>query len=88
MRNMVTSARAAAPPQRPPSKQHQAEYYRRFWRHPQRWGLKAGSPFFLEGVAVAAAEAERSIVAIASQVTADRAACSSRLRPPGKLPPI
>ncbi len=53
-------------------KQHQAEYYRRLsairtdgdWEH---W-----IAFFLEGVARAASEAERNIIAVASLVTADR----------------
>ncbi|MEO5670208.1 MAG: Fic family protein [Ramlibacter sp.] len=53
-------------------KQHQAEYYRRLSaiRADGDWEGWAG--FFLEGVAAAAHEAERSIIAVATQVTADR----------------
>jgi len=53
-------------------KQHQAEYYRRLGAIRSDGDWEGWIAFFLEGVAVAAAEAERSIVAIASQVTADR----------------
>jgi Fic family protein len=53
-------------------KQHQAEYYRRLGAIRSEGDWEGWIAFFLEGVAVAAGEAERSIVAIASQVTADR----------------
>ena len=53
-------------------KQHQAEYYRRLSAIRSEGDWEGWIAFFLEGVAVAASEAERSIVAIASQVTADR----------------
>ncbi len=53
-------------------KQHQAEYYRRLGAIRSDGDWEGWIAFFLEGVAVAAAEAEGSIVAIASQVTADR----------------
>ncbi len=53
-------------------KQHQAEYYQRLGAIRSDGDWEGWIAFFLEGVAVAAAEAEHSIVAIASQVTADR----------------
>lgn len=53
-------------------KQHQAEYYRRLSAIRTEGDWEAWVSFFLEGVAVAAADAERSIVALASLVTADR----------------
>jgi len=53
-------------------KQHQAEYYRRLSaiRTEGDWGTWV--TFFLEGVAVAAADAERNIIEVASLVAADR----------------
>jgi Fic family protein len=53
-------------------KQHQAEYYRRLSTIRVEGDWESWVTFFLEGVAVAAAEAERSIIAIASLVSADR----------------
>ena len=53
-------------------KQHQAEYYRRLSSVRTGGDWEAWVVFFLEGVATAAADAERSIVAIASLVAADR----------------
>jgi len=53
-------------------KQHQMEYYRQLAsiRTEGDWG--SWIAFFLEGVATAATDAERSIIAIASMVAADR----------------
>ncbi len=53
-------------------KQHQAEYHRRLSAIRDGGDWEGWLHFFLEGVASAAAEAERGIVAIASLVTADR----------------
>lgn len=53
-------------------KQHQAEYYRRLSSIRTDGDWEGWVVFFLEGVANAASEAERGIVAIASLVTADR----------------
>lgn len=53
-------------------KQHQAEYYRRLSSIRTDGDWEAWVSFFLEGVAAAAAQAERSIIAIASLITADR----------------
>jgi Fic family protein len=53
-------------------KQHQAEYYRRLSAIRTEGDWEGWIAFFLEGVAQAAAEAERSVVAIASRVAADR----------------
>jgi Fic family protein len=53
-------------------KQHQAEYYRRLSGIRTDGDWESWVSFFLEGVAVAAGEAERNIVAIASLVAADR----------------
>ena len=53
-------------------KQHQAEYYRHLSAIRTDGDWEGWVSFFLEGVAVAATEAERGIVAIASQVAADR----------------
>lgn len=53
-------------------KQHQAEYYRRLSIIRTEGDWESWVSFFLEGVAVAAAEAERSIIAVASLVAADR----------------
>lgn len=53
-------------------KQHQAEYYRRLSAIRAEGDWESWVAFFLEGVAVAAAEAEKSIVAIASLIAADR----------------
>lgn len=53
-------------------KQHQAEYYRRLSAIRTDGDWEGWVAFFLEAVAEAAAEAERSIVAIASLVAADR----------------
>jgi len=53
-------------------KQHQAEYYRRLSTIRVEGDWESWVTFFLEGVAVAAAEAQRSIIAIASLVSADR----------------
>ncbi len=53
-------------------KQHQAEYYRRLSAVRTDGDWEGWISFFLEGVAIAATDAERGIVAIASLVTADR----------------
>ena len=53
-------------------KQHQAEYYRRLSAIRAEGDWESWVAFFLEGVAVAAAEAEKSIIAIASLIAADR----------------
>jgi len=53
-------------------KQHQSEYYRRLSSIRNEGDWEAWVAFFLEGVSVAATEAERSIVAIASLVASDR----------------
>lgn len=53
-------------------KQHQAEHYRRLSSVRTEGGWEGRVSFFLEGVAVAAADAERSIIAVASPITADR----------------
>lgn len=53
-------------------KQHQAEYYRRLSAIRTEGDWEAWVTFFLEGVAVAAGEAERNIIEVASLVAADR----------------
>jgi Fic family protein len=53
-------------------KQHQAEYYRRLSNIRTEGDWEGWVGFFLEGVVTAANDAERSVVAIASLVTADR----------------
>ncbi len=53
-------------------KQHQAEYYRRLSNVRTEGDWEGWVAFFLEGVATAALDAERGIVAIASLVAADR----------------
>jgi Fic family protein len=53
-------------------KQHQAEYYRRLTAIRSEGDWEGWVAFFLEGVAVAAADAERSIIDVASLITADR----------------
>ncbi|MEO8300082.1 MAG: Fic family protein [Burkholderiales bacterium] len=53
-------------------KQHQAEYYRRLSAIRTDGNWEGWVAFFLEGVAEAAQEAERGVVAIASLVAADR----------------
>jgi Fic family protein len=53
-------------------KQHQTEYYRRLSSIRTEGDWEGWVAFFLEGVATAATDAERSIVAIASLVAADR----------------
>ena len=53
-------------------KQHQAEYYRRLSAVRLEGDWEGWVAFFLEGVAAAATEAERGIVAVASLVAADR----------------
>ncbi len=53
-------------------KQHQAEYYRRLSGIRTEGDWESWVAFFLEGVASAAHEAERSIIEIASLVAADR----------------
>jgi Fic family protein len=53
-------------------KQHQAEYYRLLSSVRSEGDWEAWVAFFLEGVAVAAGDAERGIVAIASLIAADR----------------
>jgi len=53
-------------------KQHQAEYYRRLSVIRTEGDWESWVSFFLEGVAVAAAQAEQSVIAIASLIAADR----------------
>lgn len=53
-------------------KQHQAEYYRRLSAIRTEGDWEGWVAFFLEGVEVAAVEAERNILALASLVTTDR----------------
>jgi Fic family protein len=53
-------------------KQHQSEYYRRLSSIRTDGGWESWVSFFLEGVATAAADAERSIIAITSLIAADR----------------
>jgi Fic family protein len=53
-------------------KQHQAEYYRRLSIIRTDGDWESWVAFFLEGVATAAGDAERSIIAIASLIAADR----------------
>ena len=53
-------------------KQHQAEYYRRLSNIRTEGDWEAWVTFFLEGVAVAAGDAERNIIEVASLVAADR----------------
>lgn len=53
-------------------KQHQTEYYRQLTAIRSEGKWEDWVSFFLEGVAVAATDAERAIVAIASLVNADR----------------
>lgn len=53
-------------------KQHQAEYYRRLSSIRVEGDWEGWIAFFLEGVATAAHQAERSIIAIASLIAADR----------------
>lgn len=55
-------------------KQHQTEYYRRLSAIRTDGDWESWIAFFLEGVATAATDAERSIVAIASMMAADRRA--------------
>ena len=55
-------------------KQHQAEYYRRLSTVRTDGDWEGWVAFFLEGVAVAAQDAERNIVAIATLLAADRRA--------------
>ncbi len=53
-------------------KQHQAEYYRRLSNIRTEGDWEAWVTFLLEGVAVAAGDAERNIIQVASLVAADR----------------
>jgi len=53
-------------------KQHQAEYYRRLSAIRTEGDWESWLTFFLEGVCVAAADAEHSIIEVASLVAADR----------------
>jgi Fic family protein len=53
-------------------KQHQAAYYRQLSAIRTDGDWEGWIAFFLEGVAQAAADAERGVVAVASVVTADR----------------
>ncbi len=53
-------------------KQHQAEYYRRLSTIRTEGDWESWVSFFLEGVAAAAADAEKSIIEVASLVAADR----------------
>lgn len=53
-------------------KQHQAEYYRRLSAIRSEGDWEGWVAFFLEGVVVASGDAERSIIDLASLITADR----------------
>ena len=53
-------------------KRHQAEYYRRLSTIRTEGDWESWVSFFLEGVAAAAADAEKSIIDVASLVAADR----------------
>lgn len=53
-------------------KQHQAEYYRRLSAIRTDGDWESWVSFFLEGVAIAAGDAEKNIIAVASQVANDR----------------
>lgn len=53
-------------------KQHQAQYYRRLSNIRSEGDWEAWVTFFLEGVSVAAADAEHSIIEVASLIAADR----------------
>ena len=53
-------------------KQHQAEYYRRLSAIRTEGDWESWVTFFLEGVCVAAGDAERNIIEVASLVAADR----------------
>ena len=53
-------------------KQHQAEFYRRLSNIRSEGDWEAWVTFFLEGVSVAAADAEHSIIEVASLIAADR----------------
>ena len=53
-------------------KQNQAEYYRRLSNIRSEGDWEAWVTFFLEGVSVAAADAEHSIIEVASLIAADR----------------
>jgi len=53
-------------------RQHQAEYYRRLSNIRTKGDWESWVTFFLEGVCVAAADAEHSIIEVASLVAADR----------------
>lgn len=53
-------------------KQHQAEYYRRLSNVRTEGDWEGWVAFFLEAVAVAAQDAERGIVAVATLLAADR----------------
>lgn len=53
-------------------KRHQAEYYRRLSAIREEGDWEGWVSFFLEGVAAAAADAERCIIDVASLITADR----------------
>ena len=65
-------------------KQHQAEYYRRLSAIRTDGDWEGWVAFFLEGVAMASADAERSIIDVASLITADR----KRLLESAKAGPI
>ena len=65
-------------------KQHQAEYYRRLSAIRTDGDWEGWVAFFLEGVAGASADAERSIIDVASLITADR----KRLLDSAKAGPI
>ncbi len=53
-------------------KQHQAEYYRRLSNIRSGGDWESWVTFFLDAVAVAAGDAERNVIAVASLVAADR----------------
>ncbi len=61
-------------------KQHQAEYYRRLSAIRGEGDWEGWVAFFLEAVAVSAADAERSIIAVASLIAADRRRLLESLR--------
>ena len=65
-------------------KQHQPEYYRRLSAIRTDGDWEGWVSFFLEGIARAAAEAERNIIEVASLITADR----KRLLQSSKASPV
>ena len=63
-------------------KQHQAEYYRRLSTIRTEGDWESWVSFFLEGVAAAAADAEKSIIEVVSLVLSSRCLARASTRPP------